>query len=146
MFNIGDRVRVKAYNELPEEVRTMGNAKLCGKDAVIVDRIMSAYLGKILYRIAVAGKKGISSTFFPEDSLISLAKRTYSLEITQDDGAVYATLKEDGADGVREIAKGRGFIYDNETPAFNFAQAASYAALQVMRSLRADIEGKKEEN
>lgn len=41
-FNIGDRVRLVDYNDLPECIRTKGMARMCGKDGEVVDKLCGA--------------------------------------------------------------------------------------------------------
>ena len=40
-FNIGDRVKVIGYNELPDSLKNRSVARLCGKEGEVVDKLWS---------------------------------------------------------------------------------------------------------
>lgn len=132
-FNIGERVRVKDYENLPEQMKVGSSmGRVAGKDGEIVDKLWSGAKGCMLYKVHIDGYPKVSSVDFLEDSidLISeLEKKTYRYEIDVLDNVVVAVLYEVGDDYKTEIARGHGhIIHEGEE---GVTQAASYATKKI---------------
>ena len=130
-FNIGERVRVKDYEHLPDEMkyRTMG--RVAGKEGEIVDKLWSGAKGCMIYKIRLEGFDRVSAVDFLEDSIeyIRDIKKTYRYEVDVLDKVVVAVLYEVGDDYKTEIARGHGhIIHEGEE---GIAQAASYASKKI---------------
>lgn len=134
-FNIGDRVRIKRYEDLPEELGR-GCCKLCGKDGEVIDKLWSGAKSRTVYKIHLDGYDRPSSIDFPSnaiDLVSELDKKTYSYEFEFLDKVVVARFYELGDDYKTEIAKGHGhIIHDGE---IGIAQAASYALKKILQNL-----------
>lgn len=117
MFQIGDLV----------------NAGLCGKGEV-TDIMYSA--SKDRFTCEVKCRNG-ESFWFPEDRLKPVPQmKEYRMEIRIDiaQNVVIASLYENEDKVMKPVAKGHGhLIHEGEV---GIAQAASYACLQLYRSLR----------
>ena len=136
-FNIGDRVRVKPYDELPDMVRTKSTAPLCGKDGEVVDIVYSNAKHCLFYTIHLDGYDKPSHKLFTEDSIDLVPEEKtyfYRHEIEYLEDVVVARLFEVDTDGNKvEIAKGHGHIIHDG--ALGIAQAASYALKQIWFAL-----------
>jgi hypothetical protein len=134
-FNIGDRVRVRRYEDLPKSLGR-GCAKLCGKDGEIIDKLWSGAKGCTVYKIHLDGCDKPSSIDFPSnaiDLVSELDKKSYSYEFEFLDKVVVARFYELGDDYKTEIAKGHGhIIHEGEV---GIAQAASYALKKILHTL-----------
>ena len=131
-FNIGDRVRVKKYEDLPEQMRSRGFARLCGCDGEIVDKLWSGAKGCTIYRILFDGSDRPSSIDFltkSVDLISELDKKTYFYEFDYLDNVVVARFYEVEDDQKVEIARGHGHIIHEG--AKGIAQAASYALKKI---------------
>ena len=132
-FNIGDRVRVKPYDELPDMVRTKSTAPLCGKDGEVVDIVYSNAKHCLFYTIHLDGYDKPSHKLFTEDSIDLVPEEKtyfYRHEIEYLEDVVVARLFEVDTDGNKvEIAKGHGHIIHDG--ALGIAQAASYALKRI---------------
>lgn len=135
-FNIGDRVRVKNYEELPEQMKSRGGARLCGKDGEIVDKLWSGAKGCTVYKIHFDGADRPSSIDFLTkaiDLISEFDKKTYCYEFDYLDNVVVAKFYEVGEDYKTEIARGHGhIIHEGE---IGIAQAASYALKKIHQKL-----------
>lgn len=135
-FNIGDRVRVKNYEDLPEQMRNQGSARLCGKDGEIVDKLWSGAKGCTVYRLQIDGAMRQSSIDFPPqaiDLISELDKKTYGYEFDILDNVVVAKFYEIGDDYKTEVERGHGhIIHEGQT---GIAQAASYALKKIYQKL-----------
>ena len=135
-FNIGDRVRVNNYEELPEQMKSRGGARLCGKDGEIVDKLWSGAKGCTVYKIHFDGADRPSSIDFLTkaiDLISELDKKTYCYEFDYLDNVVVAKFYEVGEDYKTEIARGHGhIIHEGE---IGIAQAASYALKKIHQKL-----------
>lgn len=130
-FNIGDRVRVKRYEDLPETTGK-GIAKLCGKDGEIIDKLWSGANGCYIYKIHLDGYDRPSSFDFrsPEIDLVSeLEKKSYDYQFEYLTNVVVARLYEVTETTKTEIARGHGHIIHEG--AEGIAQAASYALKKI---------------
>ena len=127
-FNIGDKVRVRPYEKLPEEIKNKGLAKGAGKIGEIVDVVYSNAKDSYIYKIRFDDCKMISRTDFPEGSF-DLATEpeaaTYTYEIEVAENLVVARLYQVEDGKKTEVAKGHGHIFHDG--AYGVAQAASYA-------------------
>jgi len=135
-FNIGDRVRVKSYEDIPEQIKSRGVSRLCGKDGEIVDKLWSGAKGCTVYKIFFNDAVRTSTIDFPSEAidLISeLDKKTYSYEFSYLDNVVVAKLFEIREESKTEIARGHGhIIHEGE---IGIAQAASYALKKIYQKL-----------
>lgn len=135
-FNIGDRVRVKNYEDLPESMKSPRFGTLCGKDGEIVDKLWSGARGCTVYKIHFDGAERPSSIDFLTkaiDLIADLDKKVYRYELDCLDNMVVAVMYEVGDDYKTEIARGRGHIIHEG--AIGIAQAASYALKKIYQKL-----------
>lgn len=135
-FNIGDRVRIRRYTDIPEEIRHKGFAKNIGKDGEIVDIVYSNAQDCYMYRIHFDGYAQRSHTDFPEgsfDLIPELSEATYAYEFEFLNNTVVARLYEIRGDEKTEIGLGHGHIFHHG--AFGVAQAASYALKRIAADL-----------
>ena len=140
-FNIMDRVRVKQYEDLPEEVKNRGLGKHAGKDGEIVDILWSNAKDCYVYRIKFDGCTIPSKTDFVEGTfnlIADLEKATYTYEFEFAENLVVARLYEVKDDSKRMIARGHGHIFHDG--ALGIAQASSYALKRIYRFLAGDEE------
>ena len=131
-FNIGDRVRIRQYSDMPEDSRHKGLAKRTGDDGEIVDVMYSNANDCYVYKIHFDGFDRASNTDFPEGSfdLISdLDKPQYAYEFDYLANVVVARLYEIDGGKKTEIGRGHGHII--HSGAFGIAQAASYALKRI---------------
>ena len=135
-FNIGDRVRVKKYDELPEHMRNPACARLCGKDGEIVDKLWSGARECTIYTIHFDNMQDPSTIAFlgNEIGLVSdLDKKEYGYEFDFLDRVVVAILYEYEDDRKTEVARGHGHIIHEGVA--GVAQAASYALKKIYQAL-----------
>ena len=139
-YNIGDRVRIRSYDELPDGVRTKGAAPLCGKDGEIIDIVYSNARKCLFYTIHLDGYDKPSAKMFTEDCIDLIPEETpvtYRYDFTYLDNVVVARLIEiDGDGNETEIAKGHGHIMHDGV--LGIAQAASYALKRIYMGLSED--------
>lgn len=127
-FNIGDKVRVRPYEKLTDDIKNKGLAKAAGKEGEIVDVVYSNAKDIYIYKIRFDDCKMISRTDFPEGSLdlvSDLEPATYTYEIEVLENLVVARLYQVEDGKKTEVAKGHGHIFHDG--AYGVAQAASYA-------------------
>ena len=150
-LKIGDRVKVKNWEEIEDSKKisassegdprfwSRGKAKTCGKVGKIVDRLFSEAFNCYTYTVQFDGADYPSRSSFDEDSLVLFnEEKRYHYEIESDGTKVNAILYETDAYGVStEVARGRGFLYENGVA--GFAQAASYALKQIYDTFRGEF-------
>lgn len=128
-FKIGDRVRVKAYENLPEELQNRGRARMSKQAGTIEDRMYSESTGKYMYKIKF-DNFATSTVLWTEDYLEQIEdKEKYTYEIEHLGNVVVARLYEVKDDIKTELAIGHGHIMHEG--AFGVAQAASYALKRI---------------
>lgn len=135
-FNIGDRVRVRDRENLPEEMKTKGISRITGMDGVIIDKMWSGARGCTVYKPQLDGFKVPSKVDYLEGSfdLISeLEQATYTYEFEFAENLVIARLYELKSDSKKMIARGHGHIFHDG--ALGIAQAASYALKRIYKLL-----------
>jgi hypothetical protein len=137
-FNIGERARIRRYEDMSDSVKHKGIAKNAGNDGEIVDKLWSAARDQMVYRIQFDGFDRYSKTDFVEgtfDRISDLkARKTYTYEFDFLENVTVARLYEVDEDGNKtEIAKGHGhLIHDG---ALGIAQSASYALKRIYQDL-----------
>ena len=139
-FNIGDRVRVKKYEDIPEQMKNHGIARICGKDGEIVDKLWSGAKSETIYKIRLDGTYRTSSVDFTSkiiDLISELEKKSYQYEFDYLEKVVVARLYEVGEDYKTEIARGHGHIIHEG--AEGIAQAASYALKRIYKNISENI-------
>ena len=126
-FNIGDKVRVRPYEKLPENIKSKGLARLAGNEGEIVDVMYSNAKECYVYKIHFDGFDRASNAVFPEGSfdIVSQPAATYTYEIEALENLVVARLYQVEDGKKTEVAKGHGHIFHDG--AYGVGQAASYA-------------------
>lgn len=134
-FNIGERVRIRDYYDMPEAVRNKGIAKVAGLEGEIVDKLYSETKGCFVYKIHLDGYDRPSKGDFMEGmfDLVESDKVQYTYEFEYLDNLVVARLYEIDGDTKKFIGKGHGHIFHDG--AYGIAQAASYALKRICEEL-----------
>lgn len=135
-FNIGDKVRVKAYNDLPEENKTKGVSRITCKDGKIIDKMWSEAKGTTVYKIHLDGYSIPSRVDFIEGSFDLIPDEqepTYTYEFEYLENLVVARLYKVTETSKTEIMCGHGHIFHDGV--FGIAQAASYALKKIYLKL-----------
>ena len=134
-FNIGERVRIKAYDEIPDKSKNKRMGMLAGLEGEIVDKLHSELKGCTVYKIHFNAFDRPSKCDFTEDciKLIGDDKTEYTYEFEYLENLVVARLYEIKDGAKVEIAKGHGHVFHNG--AYGIAQAASYALKRICNEL-----------
>ncbi len=142
-FNIGDRVRIRGREDLPEPMKTKAISRITGMDGVIIDKMWSNARGCDIYKIHLDEYAVPSKVDFLEGSfdLISeLEQATYTFEFENAENLVIARMYEVKGDHKKMIARGHGHIFHDG--ALGIAQAASYALKKLYQKLEEDENAK----
>lgn len=135
-YSIGDEVRVRQYEDLPDDIKQIGLGKSAGKDGVIVDILWSGAKECHIYRIQFDGCDAPSRTDFYAGSFdlkSELERATYSYEFEFAENLVIARMYEHTGESKKMIARGHGHIFHDG--ALGIAQAASYALKRIYKFL-----------
>ena len=124
-FTIGDRIRVRNYNDIPDEYQTRGLARMSGELGTIEDVFYSSAQECDLYAIQFDNFEN-SIKLYREEQLEAVDEAvTYDFEFEFLENLVVARLYKITEDSKVEIAKGHGHIFHEGE--VGIAQAASYA-------------------
>lgn len=128
-YNIGERVRIREYKDIPPSAQDKGVAKNAGNDGEIIDKLWSAAKDCMVYRIRFDGVQYASKTLFVEGTFDRitdlLARISYEWEFEYLDNVVVAIFYEINEDSKKEIARGHGHIIHQG--AEGIVQASAYA-------------------
>ena len=124
-FAIGDRVRVRNYNDIPEEYQSRGLARLGGELGTIEDVFYSEANQCDLYSIQFDNFENSMKLYRGEHLEAVDETVTYDFEFEILENLVVARLYEITEDTKTEIGKGHGHIFHDG--AVGIAQASSYA-------------------
>lgn len=141
-FYIGDKVRVKPFDKIPEEIRSRGLGKSAGKEGEIVDIMNSVAKNRTVYKIHFDGDASCSRTEFTAEALDLIPDAeapTYTYEFEYLENLVVARLYEITGDSKTEICKGHGHIFHDGI--LGIAQAASYALKKIYLKLEENENG-----
>ena len=153
-FNIGDQVRVKRYDEIPDTHKAnmvggdphlwnQGKSRNGGKTGKIIDKLYSEAYGCNIYRVILDGYDRPTRSVFTDDCIEEIQENPtdFRFDIQRLDEKVRAVLYRRQADGSEaEIGVGYGYILHENME--GIAQAASYA----MRMLFKKTEWHKDED
>lgn len=122
-FYVGDKVVVKAFEQLPEAFRTRGAKKICGKDGVIVDKLYSQTREEFMYRVH---REGFNTTW-PAAALELYLEEPISWRVDVEvlHNAVVARCIEVKNSAERVVARGHAHILHDGV--LGVVQAASFA-------------------
>lgn len=134
-YNIGDRVIVKAYEDIPTESRTKGMARLCGKIGVITDKLYSECFDGFVYKIHFDDFETPSKKLWSDECFMrySVPTATYHYEFDYLDNVVVAKFYEVKGDTKTEIERGHGHIIHEG--ARGVAQASAYALKKIFEKM-----------
>ena len=134
-FNIGDRVKVKDYKDLPEESRNKGVAKRCGDIGTITDKLYSNCFEGYVYTIKFDDLDTPSKKLWDGECLEHYIEptTTYHYEFDILDNVVVARFYEVVGDEPTEIERGHGHIIHEG--ALGIAQAFAYALKKIWQKL-----------
>lgn len=130
-FNIGDRVVVKEFEDIPSEGRTRAVAKFSGDIGTIKDKLFSEGVGEFVYVVHFDGYDKASLKMWRADHLTAYVepKKEYNLILDYADNVVVVIITEDG----KEISRGHGHIIHEGS--LGIVQAASYALKKIYERL-----------
>ena len=149
MFNIGDRIRIKTWDEIEPSLKvkamegnphtwTTAKAKACGQVGKIVDILWSNAYDCNIYSIQFDGMDQPSNSKFDEDAMVLLPaedEAEWHYEIHLEGNVVIATLYETFNGQTRMVERGYAKIFHDGV--IGYAQATSYA----MKKLYENING-----
>ena len=153
MYNIGEKVRVKTWEELDDSKKgkvagndprlfTPAKARNCGKSGTICDRLYSDAYGCYVYSIVFDGQSIPSNASYTEDALDPAETKSWRMDITEQDGVVIATLYERSGESERRMAFGHGHIFHDGI--YGYVQAASYAVRRIYKQFEETNKERKE--
>lgn len=135
-FNIGNRVRVRDYDDIPEKLQTNGVAKMCGEIGTIEDVFYSNAQECDLYVIQFDNYNK-STKLWKKELLEEVDDSvTYEYEFEYLEKVVVARLYEVTEDSKTEIAKGHGHIIHEGV--IGIAQASAYAMKRIYYALQGE--------
>lgn len=132
-MKIGDKVKIKDFEQLPERLQDIKHKGLAGKEAEILDSLDSEAQGCRLYRVRLTGAGTIPAALLPEEALEPADDAVYSHVIEYLDNLVLVRFYEIKGDQTREIGRGHGHII--HAGALGIAQATSYAMRRVYEQI-----------
>ena len=133
-FNIGERVRIKSYDEILEGKKNRRLGMLAGCEGKIVDKLYSEAKGCMTYRIHLDGYDRPSNFGFVEGSFELVGRDCeYTYEFEYLENLVVARLYEITDGEQVEIARGHGRIIHEGV--YGIAQASSYALKRICDTL-----------
>ena len=136
-FYIGNRIKIKEYQAIPEQHRTRAIGRLCGAVGTVTDKLWSENDNGFVYRVHLDGYDRPSSKLWLQEHLDRYVEPSveYKCEFDVTDDMVVAVLYETTDHSKVEIARARGrIIYEG---ALGVAQAYSYA----LRRIYTDLNG-----
>ncbi len=134
-IKIGDRVKVKEYYDIPEDLQSRGLAKMCGEIGTVEDKFYSEGQKCHLYSIQF-DNYATSKKLWKVEMLESVDEDvSYTYEFDYLDNVVVARLYELREDSKTEIARGHGHIIHEGV--MGIAQAASYALRKIFYQIEA---------
>ena len=138
-YDIGTRVKIKAYEDIPTESRTKGGARLCGKVGTIVDKLYSNCIESFVYIIKFDDFDIPSKKMWTEDCFEHYTEvaTTYHYEFDILNDVVVAKFYETKGDVKTEIERGHGHIIHEG--AKGIAQASSYALKKIFEKMNGGI-------
>lgn len=134
-FNVGDRVVIKEYKDIPVESRNKGMAKCCGKVGTITDKLYSNCIGGCVYSIHFDDYEKVSNKLWSEECFTHCIESitTYHYEFDVLDNVVVARFYEVTEDSKTEIGRGHGHIIHEG--AKGIAQASAYALKKIFEKM-----------
>lgn len=132
-FHIGDRVRIRDYNDIPEEHRTRGISKMCGEIGTIEDVFYYGSKKCNLYVIQFDNYNKSTKLWRAELLEEVDGGVSYEYEFDYLENVVVAKLYEVTEDSKTEIARGNGHIIHEGV--IGIAQAAAYAMKKIYYKL-----------
>lgn len=135
IYNIGDRVIVKEYADIPVESRTKGIARLSGKIGTITDKLYSECFDGFVYNIKFDEFELPSKKLWTDDCFTyhNEPTTTYCYEFDFLNDMVVAKFYEVKGDTKTEIERGHGHIIHDG--AKGIAQASSYALKKIFEKM-----------
>lgn len=135
IYNVGDRVVIKAYEDIPTESRSKGMARLCGKKGTIVDKLYSHCFDGYVYSIQFDDFEIPSKKLWTEDTFYILTEIPveYEYEFDYLENVVVVRFYEIKGDVKTEIMRGHGHIIHEG--AKGIAQASAYALKKIFEKM-----------
>ena len=135
IYNIGDRVVIRAYEDIPSESRTRAMGRLCGKKGTITDKLYSECFDGFVYAIKFDDFELTSKKLWTEDcfNMLTEIPVRYEYEFDYLDNVVVAKFYEVKGDTKTEIERGHGHIIHEG--ALGIAQASAYALKKIWQKM-----------
>lgn len=145
-FNIGEQVRVKRYDEIPDTAKanivggdphlwSKGKSRNGGKTGRVVDKLYSEAYDCFIYRVVLDGFDKPSRSVFTDECIEAITgdPTSFRFDIQRVGEKIRAILYRTQADGTEsEVGVGYGYILHEGMK--GIAQAASYAMKMIYKN------------
>ena len=131
-IKIGERITIKSYNDLPQDHKNTGTARICGKSGEVID-ILTKTSGERLYIIHLDGYAIPSKHLWSAECFMAESATEYKWDFEVLENVVVGIMYEVKGDLKTEIVRGHGHIIHEG--ALGIAQAASYALKKAYEKL-----------
>lgn len=155
-FNIGDQVRIKRYDEIPQAAKSKkigsnphlwncGKARLCGMVGRVVDKLYSEAYDCNVYRVHFDGMDKPSYTSFVDDNMepFKEGRPEVSFETKISGDTVIVEMYRKSGANKDLVSSGHGYIYSEGLE--GIAQAAAYALKMIWCRTNWHEDAKEEE-
>ncbi len=136
-MNIGQKVRIKNHDDLPEDLRTQKTRGVAGLEAEIIDCLRSEAERITRYKLRLTGAKTVPLMLFTEEALELVEDEEpadYYHEIDYLDNLVLVRFYKEQNGKKVEVARSHGHII--HAGAQGIAQATSYAMRRLWEQLK----------
>ena len=135
MFNVNDRIVVANYEEMPNDAKSRGMGRVCGKHGVVVDRVYSAATKQHHYKVQLDDFQTVSTVRFSDDMLELEKPKEHEVQITIADTLVIARIFSPSG---QMLAEGHGHVFGGKSSE-RIAQATSYACHRMWNAMKQTI-------
>lgn len=132
IYNIGDRIQIKAYKDLPEVDKTKGKARVCGKSGKVIDALTKE-TGERVYMVHLDGYKEPSKALYSAEAFTKESGIEYAWTFEVLENVVVGIMYEVKGNQKTEVCRGHGHIIHEGV--LGIAQAASYALKKAYEKL-----------
>lgn len=135
MFNVNDRIVVANYEEMPNDGKSRGMGRVCGKHGVVVDRVYSAATKQHHYKVQLDDFQTVSTVKFSDDMLELEKPKEHGVQITIADSVVIARMFSPSG---KMISEGHGHVFGG-TGSERIAQATAYACRRMWKEMKRTV-------
>lgn len=134
-LNIGDVVKTRNYEDMPEQYKSSAMCKISGKKCTIIDVMESKARGETLYRVYFDGSERESKAMLTADCFADLPQGDIETDVWIENEQIHIQIREVDEGGI-VVKSHEAYGYNKTGDVYGYMQGLAYAIELLKRRVK----------